>query len=292
MSQLKLEPVFLNSDLKEKTYDYLKSQKYLKYREIKKFINNHFLSDYPFGFIILDSKKNISGFLGTMFSSRLIENHSYTYCNLHTWIIDKDKRFLFFSEGQNILNPIFDYKTSFFAKPVKGLVRLFKRYYKMEVLNMNYRVSFILKPSNLSFKNRFEIIDDEETLMKKLSSANKKIYNDHKKMNCFKFLISSKENKNDNVFVIAIKKKKKIVFNVLDLIYVSNIDFFRRNWKNFIFSIFKKFKIIFCSNIYLKPEDCYIPEKERAFKDLNSQIVVKDLPQNFKLDALYSEFVY
>lgn len=292
MSHLKLEPVYFNSDLKKKTFDYLKNQKYLKYKGIKKFINNKFLSDYPFGFIILDENKEIFGFLGTMFSSRIHANNSYIYCNLHTWIINEEKRFFFFSEGEKILDPIFEYKSSFFAKPVKGLIRLFKRYYKMEILNMKYRISFLLKPSNLSFKKKFEIIDDEETILKELNHEDKKIFNDHKNMSCYKFLICSKEDKNKKVFVVALKKRKKLVFNVLELIYVSNTEFFKTNWKSFIIDICKKYRILFCANNYLKLEDCYIPEKEKIFKDLNNKIVIKNLPSKFKFDTLYSEFVY
>ena len=55
-----------------------------------------------------------------MFSSRETGNNSYIFCNLHTWIINENKRYQFFLEGENLLNLIFDYKVPFFAKPVKG----------------------------------------------------------------------------------------------------------------------------------------------------------------------------
>jgi len=227
-----------------------------------------------------------------MFSSRFNADNSYIYCNLHTWIINEEKRYFFFSEGEKILDPIFKYKASFFAKPVKGLIRLFKRYYKMESLNMKYRISFLLKPSNLLLNKKFEIIDDEETILKELNHDDKKIFNDHKNMSCYKFLICSEEAKNKKVFVVALKKRKKFVLNVLELIYVSNTEFFKTNWKSFIFDICKKYRILFCANNYLKPEDCYIPEKEKILKDLNNKIVIKNLPGKFKFDTLYSEFVY
>ncbi len=292
MNQLKLEPVYFNSDLSEKTFSYLKSQKYLKYKHINKFIKNKFLNDYPFGFIILDKNANIFGFLGTMFSSRTRENNDYIFCNLHTWIIDEEKRLAFFSQGENILNPIFDFKCSFFAKPVNALVRLFLRYYKMEVINMKYRISFLLKPSNFFAKQNFRIIDDEDTIIKKLNRENIKIYNDHKNINCYKFLVCDKKNTDNNIFVIAVKKRKKFVFNVLELVYVSNTEMFKENWKNLTLNICKKFKIVFCSQNYLKLEECSIPDKEKIFTDLNDQVVTKNLPKSFKFNTLYSEFVY
>ena len=92
--------------------------------------------------------------------------------------------------------------------------------------------------------------------------------------------------------MVALKKRKKLVFNVLELIYVSNTEFFKTNWKSFIIDICKKYRILFCANNYLKLEDCYIPEKEKIFKDLNNKIVIKNLPSKFKFDTLYSEFVY
>ena len=96
MSLIKLEPVYFKSNLETKTFEYLKKQRYLKFKEINKFIYNHFTNDYPFGFIIVDENKNIFGFLGTMFSSRDIGNNNYVFCNLHTWIINEDKRYQFF----------------------------------------------------------------------------------------------------------------------------------------------------------------------------------------------------
>ena len=292
MSLIKLEPVYFNSNLETKTFEYLKKQRYLKFKEINKFIYNNFLNDYPFGFIIVDGHKNILGFLGTMFSSRDIGKNNYIFCNLHTWIINEDKRFQFFSEGKNILKLIFDYKVPFFAKPVKGLIRLFKRYYKMEVLNMKYRTSFLPKPYNMINNKDFEIIDDEIEILKKLNDQNKKIFKDHKNMTCYKFIISNKKKVSENTFVIAVKKRKKYIFNMLELIYVSNTKFFKENWKNFAFSMCKKFKIIFCGNNYLKQEDCFIPNDQKLFKDFECQVVTKDLPKNFRFNTLYSEFVY
>ena len=292
MSQIKLEPVYFNSDLEIKTFKYLKNQRYLKFKEISKFIYNHFLNDYPFGFIIIDENKNIFGFLGTMFSSRETGNQSYIFCNLHTWIINENKRYQFFLEGENLLNLIFNYKVPFFAKPVKGLIRLFKRHYKMEVLNMKYRISLLLKLRNIINEKNFEIIEKENEILEKLNNHNIKIFKDHKNMTCYKFIISNKKQADDNTFVIAIKKRKKFIFNVLELIYVSDTKFFKDNWKNFAFSMCKKFKIIFCGNNYLKQEDCFIPDDQKIFKDVESQVVVKDLPKNFKFNTLYSEFVY
>ena len=66
----------------------------------------------------------------------------------------KKKRLTFFRREKTYLIQFFDYKCSFFAKPVNALVRLFLRYYKMEVIEMKYRVSFLLKPSNLSFRTK------------------------------------------------------------------------------------------------------------------------------------------
>ena len=45
----------------------------------------------------------------------------------------------------------------------------------------------------------------------------------------------------------------------------------------------KKFKIIFCGNNYLKQEDCFIPDDQKIFKDVESQVVVKDLPKILNL---------
>ena len=66
-----ISKVFFNTKLETQTHEYLKDQNYLNYKEINKILKIKFDETYPFGYI-LKNENEIVGFLGTMFSQRII----------------------------------------------------------------------------------------------------------------------------------------------------------------------------------------------------------------------------
>jgi len=54
LRSLKLEPVYFNTELSNKVIDYLKNQKYIKFKKINIFLRNNFSKIHPYGFIIVD----------------------------------------------------------------------------------------------------------------------------------------------------------------------------------------------------------------------------------------------
>lgn len=83
--------VLFNSSLEGHAIEYLKNQNYLGYEGINKILAIKFNKTSPFGYVLKDGNK-IVGFLGTMFSERIINKKKYTYCNLHTWIVNESHR--------------------------------------------------------------------------------------------------------------------------------------------------------------------------------------------------------
>ena len=292
MTSLKLEPVYFNTELSEKTFNYLKNQKYIEYKKIKIFIENKFCADHPYGFLIVDSNSNIYGFLGTMFSNRTNKDFKkYIFCNLHTWIVDKKYRINFFTNAKKILQPIFAYNCMFFAKPVLSLIRMFERNFSMLNLEIKLRIAFLPKLRHYFKKNKFEIITNQSELEENLSPKELLIYLDHKELSCYKFLVIEKKTKK-KIFIVAQKKRKKLIFNFLELIYVSDSKSFNNSFQEISSKLFKKFKILFIGENFLEESQCSIPNSEKFFKDLKQQIVVKNMPNYFKFNILYSEFVY
>lgn len=292
MIELTLEPVFFNTELSTTTINYLKNQKYIKYKKINIFIKNNFTKKYPYGFIIVDKKSQIFGFLGTMFSERINgSNKKYIYCNLHTWIVEKKNRLNFFKNSKKILQPIFAYNCMFFAKPVLSLIRMFERNFSMLNLEIKLRIAFLPKLRHYFKKNKFEIITNQSELEENLSPKELLIYLDHKELSCYKFLVIEKKTKK-KIFIVAQKKRKKLIFNFLELIYVSDSKSFNNSFQEISSKLFKKFKILFIGENFLEESQCSIPNSEKFFKDLKQQIVVKNMPNYFKFNILYSEFVY
>ena len=92
MIDLKSVPVFFNTSLATRATKYLKTQTYLDYTTIEIFLKNNFNNKFPFGYVIINQSDEIVGFLGTMFSNRIQNETKFLYCNLHTWVVDKNYR--------------------------------------------------------------------------------------------------------------------------------------------------------------------------------------------------------
>ena len=69
---LKVEEVYTNTELAEKTIEYLKKQTYLEFSKINILLNNNFDNKSPFGNVLIDKHNEIIGFLVTMFFKRVI----------------------------------------------------------------------------------------------------------------------------------------------------------------------------------------------------------------------------
>jgi hypothetical protein len=292
LTSLKLEPVYFNTELSEKTFNYLKNQKYIEYKKIKIFIENKFCADHPYGFLIVDSNSNIYGFLGTMFSNRTNKDFKkYIFCNLHTWIVDKKYRINFFSNAKKILQPIFDYNCVFFAKPVGSLIRMFERNFSMINIEMNLRLAFLPKLNFLFNQDNYEITTNQKEIEKRLSPEDLQIYLDHKKFSCYKFLIK-KKNTQEQLFIIAQKTRKKFYFSFLELIYVSDPILFKNLYSEISIKLAKTFKVLFLGQNFLEESQCSIPKNRIFFHDFKQQIVVKNMPKLFRFNSLYTEFVH
>jgi len=74
-------------------------------------------------------------------------------------------------------------------------------------------------------------------------------------------------------------------------VYCSNTERLKNIWSNVSLKIAKIFKVIFCGQYYLNEDDCIFPNF-KLIKEPSYEVVIKDLPYDFKFDTLYSELVY
>ena len=162
----------------------------------------------------------------------------------------------------------------------------------MRKLEMKYRVILLLNFSNFLKLKKYKIEDNPLIVEKNLNKNDLRIYLDHKNLTCHKFIIIDQYDPSSNIFVIAIKKRKKKYFNVLEIIYSSNSEKLKANWSNISLKIAIKYNIIFCGQNFLNEKESSLAKKTLISKDFKSEIVVKNLPLNFKFNTLYSEFVY
>ena len=281
-STLKLEPVFYNTNLELMAISYLKQQTYLDFKKIKIILQKNFNNKMPFGYVLKNKMDKIVGFMGTLFSLRNY-NNNFIFCNIHTWIIDKSHRYNSYLPLLPLIKK--NYSITAFT-PISSLAGLLEKF-GFKKLRMNYRIIFLL---NFLNQKKF-IIETNDKIIKKLLKGNDlKIYKDYKNISCIKFLIIDRSKKLENIFVIGSKKRKKI-FNVLNLLYVSNNERLKKIWPYFSVLIFQKYNVLFCGQYFLTEKDVSLPNKILISKNIKTQICMKNLPSNFKFDTLYSELI-
>ena len=283
---LKVEEVNLNSQLYIEAINYLREQKYLKFEEIIKVIKNSFLANYPLGYIIKNHKNNIVGFMGTIFSKKIHDNREHTYCNIHSWVVDKSYRINSFF----LLIPIIKKKIILTAfTPVKSLVGLLEKFdfkntkiYYRVVCNFNF---FILRK-----KNNYIIEKNSSVVKEMLNQTDLKIYNSYYQLPYEKFMIVNKIDSSKNIFIISSIIKKKGI-NILNFFYISSTSEFKKNWHQFKSIISKEFRVNFFSQYFFDDLNNAFPLNILLSKTKEKDIFVKDIPPNVKLDILYSDLI-
>ena len=141
MRSLIVKEVCFNTELYHESLNYLKNQKYIKFSKIQKILNNNFISNLPIGYVIIDKTKKIVGFMGTIFSKKIINGSEYNYCNIHSWIVDEQHRINSFF----LLAPLFKKDITLTAfTPVRSLVGLLEKL-EFKKMQISYKLVFSLK---------------------------------------------------------------------------------------------------------------------------------------------------
>ena len=275
-----ISKVFFNTKLETQTHEYLKDQNYLNYKEINKILKIKFDETYPFGYI-LKNENEIVGFLGTMFSQRIINKKKYEYCNLHTWIVNKSDRL----NSYLLLLPLIEKNCFMMAfTAIKSLVGLFQKF-DFKTLQMKYRVIFLINFSNFFKKNLLKVENRNDQIKKGLTDEEWKIYQDHSDSSFIKFIISEERDSSNSSLIICTKVKKKF-FKVLNIFYVSNKTFVKKNWQSISDKMSEEFKVYFCGQYFLDEEDCAIPNDIGISKNFNRDICVKNFPSDMNFNIL------
>lgn len=269
---LTVKSIFYNSQEYETTLDFLKKQNFIKFKDIEKILNIHFTSSEPLGNILINEKKKIVGFLGTIFGERPLKNLNILQCYLHTWIVEKEYRF----QAYRLLIPVIQRKIfiSTFS-PIKSLEGLYKKLgFEKKFLNPKFLFGF---PLNFKKKNlqHFKKGNEFEQF---LSKKDLKIYKDHKNKNIGNFLFLKKNN-NEYLYLIVKKNFKKKIIPVVEILYTSNDSNYLIHKKEINSFLAKQFKTILILKNFSSDNMRYFC---KAIYYLNK-------PSNFNFDLLYSE---
>lgn len=186
----------------------------------RKLFTNHW--QHPenyFGFVLTDSGKVI-GYLGTIFSERLIKGKNEKFCNLSTWIIDENYN----KHGLSLFLPVLElegYTVTNFSSADKTYV--ISKKLGFEDLGSDLR--FISPWPKIRLNKDIEVFTQKESLAVFLEEPDRKIWQDHNSFNCIHIVLR----KGTETCYLILKKKRadlKVIYylnRVINVIFKSNI---------------------------------------------------------------------
>ena len=284
-SNLLVKPIFNNENDRFILQNFLNNQNFLNPNDVLKILTINFKIEQPIGYTLINDKKEIVGFLGTIFSSIPVEEKFVEHCYLHSWIVLKKYRL----EAFKLILPLIK-KNIFLStySPIKSLEGLYKKL-SFEEHHFFSKFVFFLPLSKFD-KSQIKYSEDVNFFEKYLKENDKIFLKDHAHTNTIKFFIYFNENLHDNILFILKKKTKKIIISILDIIYISDFEKFSLHEKIICVEFLKKFK-----TLIFKFSDIDA-NKICSNNSIFSKIVKKNVyylnkPKNFKFNILYSELV-
>ena len=100
-------------------------------------------------------------------------------------------------------------------------------------------------PLGIFDQKKINLIEDQSTLNKILSKDLNQICKDHLQLNNNIILIYFNNDYNDNILIIVKKKSKKFFIPVLEVIYCSDYEKFKKNRRNINLKLLQEFKTPF-----------------------------------------------
>ena len=183
------------------------------------------------GYVLMDGKEAV-GFLGTIFSQRLIKGIPRDFCNLTSWIVKPDYR----SESLSLLFPLMGRKdltlTNFTASNRVIEVLLKVGFHSLED---HFQMILPIPLPAIGFKVHF----DAEIIENTLHGDNLRIFLDHKKLHCEHILL---EFQNDQCYLVLNPARKRNL-PVMYVDYISNLGFFMKYIQRYTFSICRKLQV-------------------------------------------------
>jgi len=254
------------------------------------FGNNWNYEKYPFGNIMRNTNNNsIVGFMGTIYSTRQINNQEFVCCNLANFYVEKEFRMFSYFFFLHMLDKkkIIIYSHT----PRNSIINIYEKL-GFEIQKMKYTVALSINVNSIFSKNykRFVISNNKEEIQNILIGNDKKIYEDHKKYNCEHFVILDKKNILRPCYFVA-KKKKKYHIEILDLLYISNVKEFDQYAPEIFTKISFFFKKFFIGQRYFNQSEVLKNNPSFLTRTVEKLVPIKKFDDYYVSDTLYSDHV-
>ncbi|HEX8286352.1 MAG TPA: hypothetical protein VF556_00030 [Pyrinomonadaceae bacterium] len=236
-----------------------------------------------FGYMLLKDGE-VKGFLGLIFSNRIIKDKNYKFCNHTSWVVDEDCRhqsLFLLLEALKLKDYIF---TCFTASTT--VATIFKRFGYNEFA-VNQQV-LLPMPDFRLIKGDYSCEFDLKKIRNLLSKNERILFDDHQNLGCKHIVLKT----NSGYSYLILKKTIRRNLPFLKVHYLSNAEHFVEAVERFILKICLRTK-----TLGLMVDDRYLgdyrlrrsinyPHQRKAYFKSNSD----ELNEN-QIDTLYSELV-
>jgi len=235
------------------------------------------------GLILMDGDRTV-GFLGMIFSRRLINDKVEKFCNLTSWFVCKDYR----SRAIFLILPLRAMK-DYTITDLTPSKNVYKIQNKLGFKDLETKGRLLLPFGRRLFQPKYSPINlthDLAAIQQKLEGQNQKIFNDHKHYPCFHFLLTGKDR--CCYIIYTILRRRRIQHAHLH--YISDPDLFALTYRDIRKSILShakaRFLLIDSRLVKNKKLPLSICLPYRAPKQYISSTLKPE-----QIDNLYSELV-
>jgi acetoacetyl-CoA synthetase len=194
------------------------------------------LPEFPYGYAIVDGE-TIAGFLGTLYSRRVVDGESVIFCNMSSWIMGAEYRAM--KIGSKLLSPILQAEKLLITNLTPSAAHR-KSYEKIgfQVLEEE-QISIPVVPrlgangNGRRIGNRLVTFDKQE-IRNRLRGDDLKIFEDHENLPCVHLLVEDAKSGRYCYGVATtsvVHKLKFIGARLLNLCHLSDPDLFAQNMK-------------------------------------------------------------
>ncbi|HET8924019.1 MAG TPA: hypothetical protein VFN26_13605 [Candidatus Acidoferrum sp.] len=250
------------------------------------------LQGYPYGYAIMDQEKMI-GFLGTIFSERLIAGTTRICCNTTSWFVEEEYRAQMLA--LRLFAPLLKMKDLLITNlsPTDGAKKICE--------NMGYeyldqeQIAIPVLPGIASIwgsgRKRLVVSFERNEIQSHLNQEERKIFEDHCKLACTHFLLRDLPT-GEYCYGIAtttpLGRLRTLRGQWLSLCYLSNASMFARN-----FRFIKKDLWIAGRFVALRYDARFLPGKlsRLAVRKKKTRQYKSKEPISWTVDNIYSELV-
>jgi hypothetical protein len=208
---------------------------------------------FPYGYALVDGRRRVQGFLGTIYTPRRINGKSFLSCNLSCWIVDESYRTGLGKSGRGVgrrmLDPVLEHRdviaTALSANALSTKSFLAAGFKSLDSEQMIVPVI----PGFRGFGAALEVEISFKTcdIGKRLSEYEREIWTNHRCLPCTHFLMDSPET-GDYCYGIAttvpVRRVAMMGEKVFNLCYLSNPEFFARHFWSLARALWREKRLV------------------------------------------------